>query len=67
MLLDTQTIIVFIIGQLFVAVGIWSGIKADIKNIHNEIAEAKKRADDAHSRIDNVLERFPDSKNHYGQ
>lgn len=47
--------------QLIVYVGmagaIYGGIRADLKNLHERVAEAKEAAVRAHTRIDSLLER----------
>ncbi len=49
-----QEIILFIIGQLVVGAGIWGGIRAEIKNMHERIKSAEDRANYAHERIDSI-------------
>ena len=51
-----QEVILFLLGQLLVAAGIWGGIRADIRNMHDKIKDAKDTADEAHERIDNILQ-----------
>lgn len=47
----------WIAGQFIVGAAIWGGIRADIRAMHTRIEDAKKIADEAHSRIDRLLER----------
>jgi hypothetical protein len=44
-------------GQLIVGAAIWGGIRADIRSIHTRLEHAEKSAEEAHNRIDRILER----------
>jgi len=47
----------WIAGQFIAGAAIYGGIRADIKAMHTRIEDAKKAADEAHNRIDRMLER----------
>jgi hypothetical protein len=47
----------WIAGQLVAGAAIWGGIRADIRSMHARIEDAKRAVDEAHSRIDRILER----------
>lgn len=47
--------VLFLIGQLIVGAGIWGGIRADIRNMHDQIRAAKEVAEHAHDRIDSIM------------
>lgn len=53
----SQDVIQWLVGQVIVAAAIWGGVRADISNIHSRLDHIEKAANDAHSRIDNHLER----------
>lgn len=42
-------------SQLAFAGALYGGIRADIRNLHGGLAEAKEAAKEAHQRIDNML------------
>lgn len=52
---STESIIVWIIGQIVVAAAIWGGIRADLRGLHERVKLAKESADKAHERIDSIL------------
>ncbi len=53
----SSDIVMWLVGQIVVAAAIWGGVRADISNIHSRLDHIEKAANDAHSRIDNHLER----------
>lgn len=50
-------ILLFILGQMITGAAIWGAIRADIKNIHARISEIRQTSNEAHQRIDRLLER----------
>jgi hypothetical protein len=61
--------LLWIISQLIVAAGIWGGIRADLRSLHDKANRAQAAADKAHERIDEVLARgdtgsFPPYREH---
>jgi hypothetical protein len=50
----------WIAGQLIVGAAIWGGIRADIRSMHVTMEHLEKTANDAHVRIDRILERARD-------
>lgn len=50
-------IVQWLVGQIIVAAAIWGGLRADIKSIHSRLDHLERTANDAHSRLDNHLER----------
>lgn len=42
-------------GQLVVAGAIYGGIRADVRNLHEAVKEAKETGKEAHQRIDSLL------------
>lgn len=44
-------------GMMIAAAVTWGAIRADIRHIHEQVKEAKQRADAAHSRIDDFYQR----------
>lgn len=46
-----------IVYGLFLAGAVYGGIRADIKNMHERIKDAKDTADGAHRRIDLIFDR----------
>ena len=42
-------------GQLIMAGAIYGGIRADVKNLHEGVKEAKESSKGAHQRIDTIL------------
>ena len=47
----------WVASQLIAGAAIWGGIRVDIRAMHSRIERAEKSAEDAHSRIDRILER----------
>lgn len=44
-----------LMGQLMAAAAVWGAIRADVKNLHEHVSEAKEAAKTAHQRIDGLL------------
>lgn len=55
--MSDPNILMWIAGQLIAGAAIYGGIRADIRAMHARIEDAKRSADEAHSRIDRLLER----------
>ena len=53
---ETQ-ILLWLAGQVIVGAAIWGGIRADIRAMHTRIEHAEKAMNEAHTRIDRLLER----------
>ena len=49
-------VLLWFVGQIIVGAAIWGGIRVDIKNIHQRMTDLKDVADEAHKRIDRILE-----------
>ena len=47
----------WVAGQLIAGAAIWGGIRADIRGMHIRLEHAEKSAEEAHNRIDRMLER----------
>lgn len=54
--LNITNILLFVAGQLVTGAAIWGAIRADIRNMITRIERVEKAADDAHHRIDRILE-----------
>lgn len=44
-----------LVGIFAAAAGVYAGIRADIRGIHEGVKHAKESADEAHKRIDLIL------------
>lgn len=55
--MDAINIWMWIAGQIIAGAAIWGGIRADIKAMHIRIEHTEKSVDEAHIRIDRLLER----------
>lgn len=55
--INVTNVLLWLAGQVVVGAAIWGGIRSDIKSIHERITETKKATDQAHERIDRILER----------
>lgn len=53
--LTSQEVILFLLAQLGTAAAIWGGIRADIRNMKEQIRAAGEVAGDAHDRIDSIM------------
>ena len=47
---------VILAGQVFTAGAIWGALRADVRSLVREVADAKMSAARAHERIDEVLQ-----------
>ena len=58
---ETQ-IFLWLAGQVIVGAAIWGGIRADIRGMHFRMEHAEKSMQEAHQRIDKILERRANDK-----
>lgn len=61
-MLNEANIFLWLAGQLIVGAAIWGGIRADIRGMHLRIEQTERSMRDAHSRIDNFIERRANDK-----
>ena len=54
--MDANTVLMWLVGQIIAGAAIWGGIRVDIRNIHARMNDIKNIADEAHKRIDRMLE-----------
>lgn len=50
-------VILVLIGQIFTAGAIYGAMRSDLKNLHTLVQDAKNMAKEAHTRLDNHLDR----------
>jgi hypothetical protein len=51
----SDDIVLWVIGQLFVGVALYGGIRVDIKNIHEKINNTANRVSEVNERVDKIL------------
>ena len=51
-----ENILLFVFGQIVTSAAVWGAIRADIRNMILRIERVEKATDDAHQRIDRLLE-----------
>lgn len=49
--------VIQLLGMIVAAAVTWGAIRADIRNIHEQVKEAKQAANEAHRRIDDFYQR----------
>jgi hypothetical protein len=49
--------LLFVIGQVCVGIGVYSGIRADLREALTRSGNAERSAEKAHARIDNLIRR----------
>ena len=51
------SLILQLLGFGLMAASVYGGIRSDIKAIHEKLNDVKEASDEAHKRIDNILEK----------